>query len=412
MTQQVESSGRSTAVGGGVALALSGMLGIGVLLGPAPAAAAAGPWSLLGLPIALVTAICVASATAHQSNSYGGPGPAYACVRERMGLLAARVAASAFLAGQVAAMAAVARVLGDLFLPSAAPQVAAVAILLVVLSATTGLRIRGGAAWLWTALSLLVVGLVVATCFAIAPVGGQPAGQVADSAVGPFGAAGVLFVAFLGIERLTAPDGRRLPPRVVKRAAVISLSVVTAVLALMMLALAHQLGWARLALSPAPLRDVLTAAAAADMRPLVSAGAAVALLPVLLGALESWRSTAVALNRDGELPRALGRTGSAGTPYLLDLLGGVAAVLVAQWVSPVAAMSFAACALLLHYALASAGARLLLADGPAWATRLACLGMGLSVVVAMSMPIGAMLSTAVVVVLGPLVAGGVSRRWK
>lgn len=389
------------------------MLGVGVLLGPALAAAAAGPWALLGLPVALVAAICVASATAHQSDSYRGPGAAYACVRERMGLNSARVGAAAFLAGQVAAMAAVARVLGDFLLPSAAPQAASVAILLVVLSATTGLRIRGGAAWLWTALSLLVVGLVVVTCFAIEPVGGQPAAEVvADSAVGPLGAGGVLFVAFLGIERLTAPDERRLPGRVIRRGVVISLSVVTVVLALMMLALAHQLGWARLALSPAPIRDVLTAAAAANMKPLVSVGAAVALLPVLLGALESFRSTALALSQDGELPPALGRIGSAGTPYLLDLLGGVAAVLVAQWVSPVAAMSFAACALLLHYALASAGARLLLADGPTWAMRLACLGMGLSVVLAMSMPIGAMLSTAVVVVVGPLLAGGVSRRWK
>ncbi|GAA2339677.1 hypothetical protein GCM10009854_15110 [Saccharopolyspora halophila] len=393
-------------------LALSGMLGIGVLLGPAPAVAAAGPWALLGLPVALVAAICAAVTTAHQSDSYRGRGAVYACVRERVGLLPSRVGASAHLAGQVAAMAAIARVLGDFFLPSAAPQVAAAAILLVVLSATTGLRIEGGAAWLWTALSLLVIGLVALTCFAIAPVGGQPAGEAAGSAVGPFGAAGVLFVAFLGIERLTAPDGRRFTGRAIRRGAAISLGVVTAALVVMTLALAYQLGWARLALSPSPVREVLTAAAATNMRPLISVGAAVALLPVLLGALESFRSTASSLARDNELPRALGRVGSGGTPYLLDLLGGVAAVVVALVVSPVAAMSFAACALLLHYALASAGARLLLADGPAWSMRAACLGMGLSVVLAMSMPVDAMLCTVAVVVIGPLLAGGVSRRWK
>lgn len=393
-------------------LALSGMLGVGVLLGPAPAAAAAGPWALLGMPVALVAAICAATTTAHQSDAYRGRGAVYACVRERVGLLPARVGASAYLAGQVAAMAAIARVLGDFFLPSAAPQVAAAAILLVVLSATTGLRIEGGAAWLWTALSLLVIGLVVLTCFAIAPVGGQPAREAADSAVGPLGAAGVLFFAFLGIERLTAPDGRRFTGRTIRRGAAISLGVVTVVLAAMTLALAHQLGWARLALSPSPVREVLTAAAATNMRPLISVGAAVALLPVLLGALESFRSTAASLARDNELPRALGRIGSGGTPYLLDLLGGVAAVLVALWISPVAAMSFAACALLLHYALASAGARLLLADGPTWSMRAACLGMGLSVVLGMSMPVDAMLCTVAVIVIGPLLAGGVSRRWK
>jgi basic amino acid/polyamine antiporter, APA family len=157
---------------------------------------------------------------------------------------------------------------------------------------------------------------------------------------------------------------------------------------------------------------VLTAAAAADIAPLVGVGAAVALLPVLLGALELCRSTALALMRDRDLPRALGRTSSAGTPYLLDVTAGVAAVAVALLVEPVSAMAFAACCLLVHYAFANAGARLLLAEGQTWPMRAACLGMGLSVVLAMSMPISAMLATLVVVVIGPLATGGVSRCWR
>ena len=192
----------------------------------------------------------------------------------------------------------------------------------------------------------------------------------------------------------------------------LSLVVVTVLSGVMIVALAHQLGWSRLALSPMPIRDVLTAAAAADLVPLVSVGAAVALLPVLLGALESARSTGLALVRDGELPRVLDRTGPSGNPYLLDLIAGVAAVIVSQLFAPVALMSFAACALLLHYALANAGTRLLLSDGPTWPMRGACLGMGLSVVLAMSMPVSAMLTTLGVVVVGPLLAGIVSRRWK
>ncbi|GAB3688808.1 hypothetical protein GCM10027597_43240 [Saccharopolyspora tripterygii] len=400
-----------------VPLALSGMIGVGVLVGPAPAAAAAGPWALLGLLVALLAAVCAASATAFQGSSYRGPGAVYECVRERMGLLPARVGASAHIAARVAAMAALARVIGEFFLPGASALVAGAAILLVVLSATAGLRIRGAAAWLWVALSLAVIALVVAICFAIDPVGGPPAhvdpGASPDSAVGIIGAGGVLFLAFTGFERLTAPaHGDRAPWRSIRRAGALSL-VVTAVLSgVMIVALAHQLGWSRLALSPMPIRDVLTAAAAADLVPLVSVGAAVALLPVLLGALESARSTGLALVRDGELPRALERTGPFGNPYILDLIAGIAAVIVSQLFSPVALMSFAACALLLHYALANAGARLLLSDGPTWPMRGACLGMGLSVVLAMSMPVSAMLTTLGVVVVGPLLAGSVSRRWK
>ncbi|MEB3368381.1 APC family permease [Saccharopolyspora mangrovi] len=418
MTRQVESDGRLTTGRDALPLALGGMVGIGVLLGPGPAAAAAGPWAPLGVLVALLAAVCAASATAYQGRAHRGPGAAYTCVRERMGLLPARVGASAHLAAQVAAMAAIARVIGEFFLPSASALVAGAVILLVVLAATTGLRIRGVAAWLWLGLSLVVIALVVAICFAIAPVGGLPAhvdpGASPDSAVGIIGAGGVLFFAFTGFERPAAPadDGDRAPWASVRSATKISLVAVAVLLGLMIAALTYQLGWERLALSPMPIRDVLTAAAAADLVPLVCVGAAVALLPVLLGALESARSTGLALVRDGELPGVLGRTGPSGTPYVLDLITGVAAVIVSQLVDQIALMSFAACALLLHYAFANAGARLLLSDGPTWPMRGACLGMGLSVVLAMSMPISAMLTTLGVVVVGPLLAGVVSRRWK
>ncbi|MDA3649211.1 amino acid permease [Saccharopolyspora indica] len=415
MAQQVESSGRLASGAGAVPLALGGMLGVGVLVGPAPAAAAAGMWMPLGLLIALLAAVCSATATAYQSAAYRGPGAVYACVRGRMGVLPARVGASAYLAGHIAAMAAIARVLGDLFLPASAPLVAAAAILLVVLSATTGLRIRGAAAWIWLALTAAVLALVVVTCFAIAPVAPLPTGaSPSDSAVGITGAAGVLFFAFLGFERLTAPaeERDRVPWAAVKRGVVISFVLLTAVLAVVTAALVHQLGWSRLALSPAPIRDVLTAAAASELAPLVSVGAAVALLPVLLAGLESVRSTALALVQEGDLPRGLGRRSSAGTPYLLDVGAGVAAVAVALLVEPVTAMAFAACSLLVHYAFANAGARLLLVDTGGWPMRAACLGMGVSVVIAMSMPISAMLATLVVVFIGPLVTGGVSRRWR
>ncbi|RKT82511.1 basic amino acid/polyamine antiporter, APA family [Saccharopolyspora antimicrobica] len=415
MAQQVESSGRLASGAGAVPLALGGMLGVGVLVGPAPAAAAAGMWAPFGLLIALLAAVCSATATAYQSAAYRGPGAVYACVRGRMGVLPARVGASAYLAGHIAAMAAIARVLGDFFLPASAPLVAAAAILLVVLSATTGLRIRGAAAWIWLALTAAVLALVVVTCFAIAPVPPLPTGaSPADSAVGITGAAGVLFFAFLGFERLTAPaeERDRVPWAAVKRGVVISFVLLTAVLAVVTAALVHQLGWSRLALSPTPIRDVLTAAAASELAPLVSVGAAVALLPVLLAGLESIRSTALALVQEGDLPQGLGRRSGAGTPYLLDVGAGVAAVAVALLVDPVTAMAFAACSLLVHYAFANAGARLLLADAGGWPMRAACLGMGVSVVIAMSMPISAMLATLVVVFIGPLATGGVSRRWR
>lgn len=399
---------------GALPLALGGMLGAGLLVGAAPAALAAGWWLLAGVPVAVVAAGCCALASAHQSAAYRGPGAAHACTRARLGVVPARIGASAALAGQLAAMAVVARVAVRHAVPAAPPALAAVLVLLVVLAATAGLRIRGAAAWLWLGLSVLLLGVVLAACFAIAPAPqvatGVPDG---DGGVGITGAAGLVFFGLLGFERLTAPPEERDRHRgvVVKRATIAALLIAGAFALLLGLALLHQLGPARLALSEAPVLDALEAADAGRLRPAVGLGFGLALLPVLLGALESFRSTAMAVRRDGDLPAVLDRTGSSGTPYLLDLGGGVVAAVLAVLLQPATAMAFAACCLLVHHALANAAARVLLADDQVWRMRSACLGMGLAVILAMSLPVSAMLGTLVVVITGPLVAGAISRRW-
>lgn len=418
MSQQVEArEGRISPVTSGAAtipLALGGMLGAGLFLGLAPAASAAGGLLLLGLPIAALTALCGALTSAHQSASYRGPGPAYACVRSRMGLLSARMGASAHVLGQAAALAAVAETIGIYLVPGRSTEVAAAAVLLVVLASTTGLRIRGAAAWMWLALSVAVVLAVVVVCFAIEPVASVPQPQsYGDRAVGITGSAGVLYFAFLGLDRLTAPgrESDRFDWKSMRRGVVVSVLTTTVLCALLAVALLYQLGPQRLALSPAPVTDALGAAAASDLRPLIGVAIALALIPVLLGVLESSRSTALAVVADGDLPAALGRTGPHGTPYALDVLTGVVAVVVVLLTGPAEAMGLAVCCLLAHQAFASSAGRLLLADGNKWAMRSTCLGMGLSVVLAMSMPVAAMLTTAAVLVVGPLCAGAVSRRW-
>lgn len=412
--QRVERVNRLGSGYAAIPLALGGMLGAGVFLGLAPAAAGAGTLLLLGLPISALTASCWALVSAHQSSAYRGPGPSYACTRSRLGVLPARVGASAHLAGQVAAMAAIAETVGTYLLPASASGVAAAAVLLVVLASTAGLRIRGVAAWMWLALTVAVFVAVAAVCFAIEPVGTTMTGQpLGDHAVGITGSAGVLYFAFLGLDRLTAPvqERDRFAWKSIRRGVIVSVVATTVLCALFAVALLHQLGPQRLALSPVPVIDALGAAAATELRPLVGVAIAVAMLPVLLGALESFRSTASAVVHDGDLPAALGRTGAHGTPYLLDVLTGVAAVVVVLAVGPVQAMTTAVCCVLVHQAFASAAGRVLLSDEHKWVMRSTCLGMGLSVVLAMSMPIAAMLTTAAVVVLGPLLAGVVSRRW-
>ena len=387
------------------------MLGAGLFVGLAAASAEAGPWFLLGIPLAALTAACCAFSTADQSDAYRGPGAAYACARSKLGVIPARIVASTNLAGHLAAMAAVAGAVAGYIRPLGNPA-APLAILLVVAASTAGLRIRGRAAWWWLGITGIVLAMLVPACLTIDP---APASAIppSDNALGITGAAGVMFFGFAGFERLTAPSDERdrHARRHVRTSLIISLVAASAVYLAVGAAYLYQLGAARLALSPVPASDALGAAAAPSLTPLVSTGAALAMIPVLLGVMESFRSTALAVVQDGDLPGALGRTGGSGTPYLLDLVGGLAAAALSVMLAPAQAIALAACCLLVHYALSNAGARVLLTGDRTWRGRAACLCVGLSVVLAMSMPVPAMLGTLVVVIAGPVLAGAVSGRW-
>lgn len=396
---------------GAVALGLGGVLGAGVAVVPAVASGVAGRWSLVGIPLAAVAAWCCAVATSRQSAAYREPGAASACVRDKLGAVPGRIATATGLVGGIAAMAAVADTIGN-YLPTPEPLTAAVVVLLAVVAATGGLRVRGVGAWLWPALTLVVVTVVVAACFAIPPV--ESTGSAAANApLGITGAAGVAFFGFLGFDRLIAA-GRateRGYASVVRRALPVVVVLATVTYLAVGAALLHQLGAARLALSPQPLTDALRAADAVTMTRPVALAIALAMGPVLLGVLESARSTGLAAVADGDLPAALRRRGGSGTPYLLDLVVGLAALLVSLLLGPGQAITVAACCLLVHYALVNAAARVLMLDESSPVVRTACLGMGLCVILAMSMPVPAMLTTLVVVLVGPpLLALGA--RWR
>lgn len=385
---------------GAAALGSGVMIGAGVFSGLSPAAAEAGWWLLLGVPFAFVTAACCALSTVAQGRSYSGADPAQECTRARMGVLPARVSASARGFGMVVAMAAIARAGAEHLAPRMATLIAPVAVLLVVLVATVGFRLRGEAARWWLMLTAAVLGVVVATCFGIAP-----ATSTVHTATGGFtgtvSAAGMLFFAFLGFEHLCS-RGEHVSGRAVRNGLIVSLAVVAGALLLLGFAMLRQLGPERLALSPQPMLDALGAAATGTLRGPVGAAVAIALFPVLFQALQAARAPVRAAVRAGELPGALVRTSAKDTPYLLDVVLGVLAAVVSMLLPAGQAIPLAACCLLVHYALANGSARLLLAGRARRAADLACLGMALSVVLVMSMPVAVLLTTLAVVVLGPL----------
>jgi APA family basic amino acid/polyamine antiporter len=237
--------------------------GAGLFVGLAPAASLAGPWLLVSLaPAVVLGALAVLSTSERPLDTAPVP-------LRRIGFALSTL-------GRLAAAVAVAGTFGVYATP-ARPALGALGLVVVVCAAV----IAGVPRVVFRVAAAVVVAclaVVVAACFAIAPVTPAVATPDGGSPLGVLLAAGLLSVCFFG----TDPGGGR------RRVGAVLVLVGVACFAVAAAAL-YQLGAARLALSPAPLRDVLAAADASALEPLLVAGVAVACAFTLLGILRGLR---------------------------------------------------------------------------------------------------------------------------
>ncbi|WP_433270018.1 APC family permease [Actinosynnema sp. CS-041913] len=374
-----------------VVLALGATLGAGTLLGFAPAAAVAGPWFLLAPAVAAIAALCCAFSTADQHRAYPDAAGGYAYIRNQLGPWPARIGASAHLVGRAGVAAALAGMFGAYVFPE--DRVLAGLVLLVA-TAAFGRRLHGRIAWASALVVLGVLAMVVLVCFSVTPPANPPAtgGPGFD---GIMGAAAVLFVVFTGFERITAPvDGDQVfPARVLHFAVPVVIGLALVVALGVGAAVLRQLGAARLALSPAPLRDALIAADGRALVPVLAVGAAVAGVSSLAFVLAGARRTLTGLVESGDLPVIRAR-------WRLDVIGVLLASAAYLALTPATALAVGACGTAFYYGFTNASARVLLQEDRTWPMRTACLGLGMSVLLGMSAPADALLLTAVGLAVG------------
>ncbi|SHF45857.1 hypothetical protein [Streptoalloteichus hindustanus] len=400
-----------------VLLGVAGMLGAGVFLGPAPAAALAGRWYLPALLLTALATTCFVVGSAGASAWHAEPAGSYAYIRDQLGPVPGRMAAALVLAGRCAAAAAIAGALANYLLP-AQPTVAAVALVALGTAFNASGRRLGRWSRLPVLLVVVVLGLVVVTAFAIDPPAMTPVAPPgepgADDVRGMAAAAAVAFFHFAGFERLTSPLALagRFPQRVLRIALPLVVLVALAAQLVVGAALLRQLGPARLAISPAPLRDLLVAADATALEPLVVLAAVAAMAPMLVVALAGVRASASSVIRGRDVPLRISLVTGPGGPWRLDVVGGGVAAALAVALGPTHALQLAACCLLFYYAFASAGARLVLLDGPSWPMRSACLGMGLAVILAMSSPAPYLVATLAIAASGVALGALMTRWWR
>lgn len=382
------------------------MLGAGVFVVFAPAAAAAGGVGLLvALAVAGFIAYCNATSSARLAARYPESGGTYVYGRERLHPFAGFLAGWGFVVGKTASCAAMALTVGAYLWPGRARLVAVLAVV-----AVTVVNLRGIGK---TAAATRVLVAVVLTVLAVVAVTGAP--QVAADRLtapadlgirGVLTAAGLLFFAFAGYARIaTLGEEVRDPERTIPRAVPLALGAVLAIYLTLAVVALGVLGADRLASTDAPLVEVVTAAGHPGLAWLVRAGAAVAVTGVLLSLLAGVGRTSLAMARRRDLPGALAAVHPRHrVPHRAELAVAAVVIAVVAVGDVRGAIGFSSCTVLVYYAITNASALTL---GPDPARRvpvrvLAALGLVGCLVLAVNLPLPSVLAGFGVLALGAL----------
>ena len=291
-------------------IGVGSMVGAGVFAVWPAAARAAGPGLLIGLAIAAVVAFANATSSAQLAAQYPASGGTYLYGRERLGPWWGFLAGWSFCVGKTASCAAMALT----FAAYAAPDLGqdgqrALAAAAVIAMSAVNYRGITRTAGLTRLLVTIVVVLLAVALVAAWTGDASPADGIGSLPSGPYGAlqaAGLLFFAFAGYARIaTLGEEVRDPARTIPRAIVAALAFVVLLYAAVAVTLLATLGSVRVATSRLPLVDAVEAGAWPGVGPAVQVAAAVASLGALLALIAGVGRTALAMAREGDLPRWL-----------------------------------------------------------------------------------------------------------
>jgi APA family basic amino acid/polyamine antiporter len=342
-----------------VTIGLGSMVGAGIFVVLAPAAAAAGSGLLVGLAIAAVIAYCNATSSARLAALYPQSGGTYVYGRERLGPFWGDLAGWSFIVGKTASCAAMALTVGYYAWPAYAHVVAVAVVLALTAVNVVGIQKSALLTRVIVAFVLAVLVFVVVLIIGFGDVDFSRLGVSSSVSVGGvLQAAGLLFFAFAGYARIaTLGEEVRDPARTIPRAIPIALGIALVVYSVVAVAVLAELGSAALASAGAPLADAVSAAGFHEWVPVVRVGATVAAVGSLLALILGVSRTTLAMARDRRLPGFLSSVHPRfGSPYLAELAVGVVVAVIAGVVDVRGAIGFSSFAVLVYYAIANASA--------------------------------------------------------
>jgi APA family basic amino acid/polyamine antiporter len=342
-----------------VTIGLGSMVGAGIFVALAPAAAAAGSGLLIGLAVAAAVAYFNAMSSARLAALYPQSGGTYVYGRERLGKFWGYTAGWSFVVGKTASCAAMALTVGYYVWPDGAHAVAVAAVVGLTAVNYAGIQKSAMLTRVIVALVLGALAAVVVVVVGFSDLDGSRLRFGGDvDVLGVLQSAGLLFFAFAGYARIaTLGEEVRDPARTIPRAIPIALGIALLVYAAVAVTVLSELGSTAMASATAPLADAVRAAGMPAMEPVVRVGAAVAALGSLLALILGVSRTTLAMARDGHLPRALAAVHPRfKTPHHAEVVVGVVVAAVAAVVDVRGAIGFSSFAVLLYYAIANASA--------------------------------------------------------
>lgn len=394
-------------------IGVGSMVGAGVFSAIGPAAESAGTWLVLGLAVAAFVAFCNAVASAQLAAQYPLSGGTYVYGRERLGPWWGFAAGWCFVTGKTASCAAMALTFGAYVAPDSGVVRRLLGILAVV--ALTAVTLRGieRTAQLTRWLVALSVGVLVLTVAILSTSGETETGGLTvgePDAYGILQAAGLLFFAFAGYARIaTMGEEVRDPARTIPRAITIALAVAIGIY--LVIGVTLLLTTTGIAGSSDPLAAAVDAAGAPGAVPIVRIGAALASLGALLALIAGVGRTSLAMARERDLPGWLAAVHPRyQVPHHAEIALAVVVGVLVLTTDLRGVIGFSSFGVLLYYAIANASAYTQPPEQRRWPRALNILGLIGCLVLAVSLPLPAVITGAAVLAAGLLARLIIKRR--
>lgn len=336
-------------------LGVGSMLGAGVFAAFTPAAQAAGNGLLVGLVVAAVVAFANATSSAQLAAVYPTSGGTYIYGRERLGPWWGFFAGWSFIVGKTASCAAMAMTFAAYAAPPGWERPVAIAAVIALATVNLfGITRTALVTRIIVAVVLVVLAIVVASAAT------QPAHDVTSDLVGHgwYGilqSAGLLFFAFAGYARIaTMGEEVRDPARTIPRAIALALGIVVVIYATVAVSVLGVLGSVGVAGASAPLSATVEAVGWGWAAPVVRVGAAAASLGALLALFAGIGRTALAMARQGDLPRFFAAVHPRySVPHRAEVAIALVVVVLVATVDVRGAIGFSSFGVLLYYVIAN-----------------------------------------------------------